>query len=576
MLRFILRVLHFSGIYAKQLKLSFILSFLESMLYNTPVLLTVLMFTQAMEHSLEFRHIAYYAGGILAALLICCILKRLFVQLESGTGYQVCAEERLSVGERLKQLPMGYFGEGTIGNIISAITFDLLFVEEHGMAALDKVINGYCGILSSCIMLFFVDRVVALTALAVTCVAMVVLEWVQRVGSEQSAIRQKQSAELTDAVLEYIHGISVVKSLNLSADRAKRIRATIKDSCNKALTFEVKFMQPNTCYQLCFSVGMALMIFVTLLRCINGQISLPTTMMLLIYVFFIFSPIQALGSMSSQIRIMEACLDRYEAIKQIPRITEGSQTELTQFKIEFEDVEFSYGTDVVLDHVSFCVPERSVTALVGPSGAGKSTIANLIMRLWDVQKGTVCIGGIDVRDLTTDALLSHISTVFQKVYLFNDTIENNIRFGNPHATHEEIIEAARKARCHDFILNLPEGYKTVVGEGGSTLSGGERQRISIARAILKNAPIVILDEATASIDPENEHLIQQAISELTMGKTVLVIAHRLATIEHADQILVVDQGRIVQKGTHQKLICQNGLYRRFIEIRERAEGWSIA
>lgn len=249
---------------------------------------------------------------------------------------------------------------------------------------------------------------------------------------------------------------------------------------------------------------------------------------------------------------------------------------MTQFKIEFEDVEFSYGTDVVLDHVSFCVPERSVTALVGPSGAGKSTIANLIMRLWDVQKGTVCIGGIDVRDLTTDALLGHISTVFQKVYLFNDTIENNIRFGNPHATHEEIIEAARKARCHDFILNLPEGYKTVVGEGGSTLSGGERQRISIARAILKNAPIVILDEATASIDPENEHLIQQAISELTMGKTVLVIAHRLATIEHADQILVVDQGRIVQKGTHQKLICQNGLYRRFIEIRERAEGWSIA
>ena len=244
--------------------------------------------------------------------------------------------------------------------------------------------------------------------------------------------------------------------------------------------------------------------------------------------------------------------------------------------IEFQNVTFSYDKTPVLRNISFSIPQGSTTAIVGPSGSGKTTICNLIARFYDVDSGKVLVGGENVRDMTCDSLLRNISMVFQKVYLFHDTIENNIRFGNPNASQEEVIAAAKKARCHDFIMSLPEGYQTVIGEGGSTLSGGEKQRVSIARAILKNADIVILDEATASIDPENEHLIQQAISELTIGKTVIVIAHRLATIEHADQILVVDDGRIVQKGTHNQLIRQEGIYKRFINIREQAEGWSIA
>ena len=244
--------------------------------------------------------------------------------------------------------------------------------------------------------------------------------------------------------------------------------------------------------------------------------------------------------------------------------------------IEFQNVTFSYDKTPVLRNISFSIPQGSTTAIVGPSGSGKTTICNLIARFYDVDSGKVLVGGENVRDMTCDSLLRNISMVFQKVYLFHDTIENNIRFGNPNASQEEVIAAAKKARCHDFIMSLPEGYQTVIGEGGSTLSGGEKQRVSIARAILKNANIVILDEATASIDPENEHLIQQAISELTIGKTVIVIAHRLATIEHADQILVVDDGRIVQKGTHNQLIRQEGIYKRFINIREQAEGWSIA
>ena len=266
----------------------------------------------------------------------------------------------------------------------------------------------------------------------------------------------------------------------------------------------------------------------------------------------------------------------------------GKAISLQNADIAFRDVTFSYDTVPVLRNISFSIQQGSTTAIIGPSGSGKTTICNLIARFYDVDSGEVTVGGENVRNMTCDSLLRNISMVFQKVYLFHDTVENNIRFGNPNATQEEIIEAAKKAQCHDFITALakkaqchdfitalPDGYETVIGEGGSTMSGGEKQRISIARAILKNANIVILDEATASIDPENEHLIQQAISELTIGKTVIVIAHRLATIEHADQILVIDKGQVVQKGTHRQLIQQDGLYRRFITIREQAEGWCM-
>ena len=228
-----------------------------------------------------------------------------------------------------------------------------------------------------------------------------------------------------------------------------------------------------------------------------------------------------------------------------------------------------------MNNVTFRVPQNTTTAIVGPSGSGKTTICNLVARFYDVDAGCVTIGDTDIRNLTCDSLLSNISMVFQNVYLFHDTVLNNIRFGKPEASMEKVIEAAKQARCHDFIMALPDGYDTIVGEGGSSLSGGEKQRISIARAILKDAPIILLDEATASVDPENEHLIQQAISALTHGKTIIVIAHRLATIENADEILVMDEGRITQNGTHAQLIQEEGLYRRFIDIREKAEGWSI-
>lgn len=298
--------------------------------------------------------------------------------------------------------------------------------------------------------------------------------------------------------------------------------------------------------------------------------------MLDMFSFMIFGSVEAMNNAAHVLEVIDATLDKLDGIEHADMIDkDGKAISLQNADIAFRDVTFSYDTVPVLRNISFSIPQSSTTAIIGPSGSGKTTICNLIARFYDVDSGEVTVGGEDVRNMTCDSLLRNISMVFQKVYLFHDTVENNIRFGNPNATQEEIIEAAKKAQCHDFITALPDGYETVIGEGGSTMSGGEKQRISIARAILKNANIVILDEATASIDPENEHLIQQAISELTIGKTVIVIAHRLATIEHADQILVIDKGQVVQKGTHRQLIQQDGLYRRFITIREQAEGWCM-
>ena len=298
--------------------------------------------------------------------------------------------------------------------------------------------------------------------------------------------------------------------------------------------------------------------------------------MLDMFSFMIFGSVEAMNNAAHVLEVIDATLDKLDGIEHADMIDkDGKAISLQNADIAFRDVTFSYDTVPVLRNISFSIPQSSTTAIIGPSGSGKTTICNLIARFYDVDSGEVTVGGENVRNMTCDSLLRNISMVFQKVYLFHDTVENNIRFGNPNATQEEIIEAAKKAQCHDFITALPDGYETVIGEGGSTMSGGEKQRISIARAILKNANIVILDEATASIDPENEHLIQQAISELTIGKTVIVIAHRLATIEHADQILVIDKGQVVQKGTHRQLIQQDGLYRRFITIREQAEGWCM-
>lgn len=302
--------------------------------------------------------------------------------------------------------------------------------------------------------------------------------------------------------------------------------------------------------------------------------------MALMFIFFsfsIFASLEPISDSAHTLGVIDDAMDQLDALRGEQFIdAAGREIALTHYDIAFRNVDFGYDSRQVLKNVSFTIPEQTSTAIVGPSGSGKTTICSMLARFYDPQSGSITVGGHDLREFTCDVLLSNISMVFQNVYLFHDTIRANILFGRPDASEEEMIEAAKKARCHEFIMVLPDGYDTVVGEGGGTLSGGEKQRISIARAILKNAPIIILDEATASVDPENEHLIQQAISELTRGKTIITIAHRLATIRNADQILVVDDGRIAERGTYAELVQQDGLYKRFTSIREQAEGWRIA
>lgn len=309
---------------------------------------------------------------------------------------------------------------------------------------------------------------------------------------------------------------------------------------------------------------------------LNGSMELLVTIMMIISGFMIYENLDGVGSFSSLLRIVDLSVDMVNQVLAIqPMDISGQDIEPKSSRIELRDVSFSYGNKKIIDWVSLTIPEKTTTALVGPSGSGKTTLCNLIARFWDVDQGSISLDGHDVRDYSYDSLIRNFSFVFQSVYLFEDTIANNIRFGKPEASQEEVIEAAKKAACHDFILSLPDGYDTKIGEGGASLSGGERQRISIARAIIKDAPIIILDEATANVDPENEEALMQAIQALTSDKTIIMIAHRLKTVEHADQILVLDQGRIVEQGKHQDLLAKQGIYSKFIQERKTAASWRI-
>ena len=322
-----------------------------------------------------------------------------------------------------------------------------------------------------------------------------------------------------------------------------------------------------------YAFGVAVVFGLSVYLQSNGQLTLAYLLGVLLFVFDLFGPLKALYGESSRLTVMNAALDRIDEVLQEAELPDTGKKKIpasaSGAEIELENVCFAYGEKDVLHNISFSLDKNQMLALVGPSGGGKSTIASLLARFWDVRDGCVKIRGVDIREVPLGELMNHISMVFQRVYLFEDTIYNNIIMGRPDATEAEVIAAAKKARCYDFIMQLPEGFQTMVGEGGATLSGGEKQRISIARCILKDAPIVILDEATASVDTDNESYIQEAITELCKGKTLLVIAHRLHTIEHADQILVVENGKIVQKGIHRELVTQVGLYQKFINIRER-------
>ena len=576
MLKFISRLLRFSGRDAWKLKVSAVISFVESIFANIPIFAALLVIIKITDHTLTSSYAWTVFFMVLASLAVRWVLRYIFVRLQSDAACRVAARERIKIGDLFKRFPMSYFTDGNIGNVTSVITGDLSFAEDHGMMKLDDVISGLISIVLACAFLLWVDWLVAAASIVSCALAFAAFHAIEKVTKRQGRIRQEEAAKATGAVLEYTEGISVIKALRMSGSAAKRIDSAIDDNRRHAIEFEHAMVKPVTRYLNCYAFAIAAVLFLSFWQFFNGEMGLPVVVMVVLFIFRIYQPAMALATGAAMMRVMEAGLDRYEKLKEVPIIdADGKDITLNSFDITFENVTFSYEDKETLKDITFTAKERSMTALVGASGSGKTTIANLIVRFWDAQKGAIKIGGVDVQNMTCDSLLRHVSMVFQRVYLFHDTVENNIRFGNPDATREEIIAAAKKARCHDFIEALPDGYDTVVGEGGSTLSGGEKQRISIARAILKNAPIVLLDEATASIDPDNEKHIQEAINALVQDKTLIIIAHRLSTIKRADQILVIDDGRIVERGTHDELLANERQYKNLWQRRQQAKSWRI-
>lgn len=521
--------------------------------------------------------IAWTALGIMAVSVagaaLCWYLAH---NSEGHANYRMCGEKRIHIGERMKYMPMGYFNAQSLGSLTAAATSTMADLESMSFAVIARTVVGMIRttIFSLAIMCF--DWRIGL----VFFVGMLLFLWVNsrllKKSRELSPGRLTAQTKLVDAVLEYIQGMSVVRAFHGDKAAKQTLNNTIKETENQNFKLERKRIPYNVLEQVVLRVTSVLAILLSIWLFLQGNMSLFTCLMMVVSAFLVYSELESAGEMFFMLPMIDTSIDRVEEIDRAPRMDEGGSVQVPKsHDISFEHVDFSYGDRKIIDDVSFTIPEATTTAIVGPSGSGKTTLTSLMARFWDVNKGSVKLGGIDVKDYSLDSLMSNFSMVFQNVYLFNDSIENNIKFGKPAASHEEVVAAAKAARCHDFIMALPDGYDTVIGEGGATISGGERQRLSIARAMLKDAPIVILDEATANVDPENEAELQAAIEALTGGKTIIMIAHRLKTVRHANQILVVDHGRIVQHGTHDQLIQQKGIYADFILNRKAAIDWKI-
>ncbi len=580
MIGLINRILKLSGKYAARIKVAFVFSFFKSILSKMPILLAFLALRGFYEGSLTGRYCLWIGVAMVFAVAAETLCQFLCDKLQSASGYMMFAERRLELGSHLRRLPMGYFTAGNIGKISSVLSTDMVFVEETVMSSLANMMNYmFTAVIMAALMLFF-DFRLGLAAVGVSLLAAVMAGKMNKVSLREAAVRQEQSEKLTDAVLSFIEGIGIIKSYNLLGEKSEELSENFRTSRDTSIGFEESLTPWQRGLNVLYALGMTALFGLSIYLQQTGQMSLPYMMGMLLLVFDLFGPLKALYGEATRLTVMNSCLDRIEEVLDETELPDGGAEHIPakaaeQPEIELRDVSFAYGDKEVLHHVDLAVMPDTMSALVGPSGGGKSTIASLMARFWDVEEGQVLIRGKDVRDVPLAELMDHISMVFQRVYLFQDTVYNNISMGKPDAAREEVYEAARKARCYDFIMELPDGFDTVIGEGGATLSGGEKQRISIARCILKDAPVIILDEATASVDVDNERYIQEAISELVRGKTLLVIAHRLNTIKGADNITIIEKGRVTQQGDHQALMAEGGTYREYVELRERTNGWKL-
>ena len=515
-------------------------------------------------------------GMMLLSVILNILISLKVTMLQTEAGYHTCTHKRIEIAEHMRYLPMGYFNQNSLGQITSVTTNTLESLADVATRVVMMTLEGFLTAGTITVFVFIYDWRIGLILLVGLILFLLPNGLMRWQAGNVSEAKQQADTDLVAVVLEYSQGIAEVKNYNIVQSSAKKLSHAIENKrhLDTKLTWVTS---PYIALQgMITKLTGTIMGLFSIYFYLQGSMSLLICIMMLISAFMIYESLDGVGSFSSLLRIVDLSVDMVNKVLSIkPMDISGKDLQPKTSNIKLNHVNFSYESKKIIDDVSLDIPEKTTTALVGPSGSGKTTLCNLIARFWDIESGSISLDGHDVKEYSYDSLIRNFSFVFQTVYLFEDTIENNIKFGNPDASHEEVVAAAKKAACHDFILSLPEGYQTKIGEGGASLSGGERQRISIARAIIKDAPIIILDEATANVDPENEEALMQAIHSLTKDKTIIMIAHRLKTVERADQIVVLDKGRIVEQGKHRELLAKQGLYSRFIQERRSAASWRI-
>ncbi|MBO5557990.1 ABC transporter ATP-binding protein [Ruminococcus sp.] len=515
-------------------------------------------------------------GIMLVSVIGSGIFKSKSTMLQTEGGYSTCADKRMQIAEHLRYLPMGYYNDNSLGQIMSVTTNTMQNLENVATRVVMLVCSGLLATAVITLMLLFYDWRIGLILCGGLVVFFMINSGMMKVSAGMAKEKQKKDAALIAKVIEYIQGIFEVKTFNLTGSRSRELNVAIDENENANSAMELKLIPFMTMQSFWLKAVGTVIVLASVLLHINGSMDLLTTIIMIISSYLIYAQLDTAGNYSAMLRTVDVCVSQAQEILNTPQMDiSGEDIAPAHFSIKAENISFAYEKRKIIDGISLDIPQRTTTAIVGPSGGGKTTLTSLLSRFWDVDAGKVTLDGRDVRDYSMDALMKNYSFVFQRVYLFADTIANNIRFGQPDAPMEKVIEAAKKACCHDFIMQLPDGYDTVIGEGGASLSGGEKQRISIARAIMKDAPIIVLDEATANVDPENEAELMKAVEALTKEKTIIMIAHRLKTVRSADNILVISGGKIAQQGTHEQLMAAGGIYRSFVESRREAASWRL-
>ena len=556
---------------------SALLGVLEAMFTAMKIPAAFFAIKAVLENDIDTSAILIVIGLMLVSTVGKMVVNRFSSMLQTEAGYDTCALKRIEIGEHLRFLPMGYFNDTSLGHITSVTTNTMEQTGDIATRAIMMVLQGSITTVVIALFMFLFDYRIGLIALMGIGVFLLVNQWtnhsVARVADEKLA----SDRDMVGVILEYIQGIAEIRNYNIISQNQSRVQKAIERKKNADISAEVAAIPAVGVQNLIVKLIGVVIAGVSLRFFLDGSMELAYTIVMLLCSFMVFESLDLAGTYTALLKVIGKGVDLANEILEIEQMdTDGEAISPVNHDIHMEHVGFAYENRKIIDDVTLDIKENTTTAIVGPSGGGKTTITSLIARFWDVQEGKVTLGGRDVREYSFDSLMENFSFVFQRVYLFEDTIANNIRFGRPEASLEEVMEAAKKAACHDFIMALPEGYDTVIGEGGATLSGGEKQRIAIARAIMKDAPIIILDEATANVDPENEKELTEAIENLTKQKTIIMIAHRLKTVRNADQILVIDKGRIVQKGRHEELMKQEGIYKNFISGRKQAVSWKLA